>query len=580
MIIKKYAKVLAAVLSLSLCMGQGVWATELGNSVGRESTSTATEADSQSADGSNTQENTQTSQSDANSSVDNTEENVSEDSSTKTTDSAAAADSKSAEDASTEDKQDAKNQENSETVSEDSELAGAGKSLASSYKLQCRVHRQTYGWSDWIDSDSIAGTIGEGKRLEAIQIRIVDKNGNSTNQYHVSYKVHRQTYGWTDWVMDGGEAGTTGEGKRLEAICIKVTDNSGNSYQVTYRVHAQTYGWMDTVTGENEAGTTGQGKRLEAIVLSLNSSIPTPSSNSTAPDAKNSRASISYSGHVQTFGDVAAVDNGAQLGTTGLGKRIEGITINLIQPTSGNISGNIVYSAHVQTYGWLNSVTNGNYCGTTGEAKRLEAIKISLSGNLAQQYDIYYRVHSQTYGWLGWAMNGDAAGTEGYGKRLEAIEIRLVKKGESAPSISGDAFLKKASESSSDSSSDASKVSAIKQYLGTRYVWGGNTPSTGWDCSGCAIWILKNLYGVTLKGRATYQIVYEGSEVSLKDRNKWKVGDLIFFGDSVANNSHVAIYIGNGEIFHAADSNSGTIVTKLANWTWGNSHIVAVRRYK
>lgn len=573
MIIKKYAKVLAVVLGVSLCFGQGVSAVELGDRV--ETQTTASEG----VDNTGTQEATATAESskegeeNQDTSATTSETTAGEEGTTKTTESAAT-DGKKTGSESQEETTDASSRQNTEENSEETELAQAGQSLASSYKLQCRVHRQTYGWSDWIDSDSIAGTVGEGKRLEAIQIRIVDKNGNATSQYHVSYKVHRQTYGWTDWVSDGAEAGTTGEGKRLEAICIKVTDNSGNSYQVSYRVHAQTYGWMDTVTGGAEAGTVGQGKRLEAMVLSLNSTIPTPSSNSTAPDVQTTKASITYSGHVQTFGDVAAVENGAQLGTTGLGKRIEGMTINLIQP-SGGISGNIVYQAHVQTYGWLDSVTNGNYCGTTGQGKRMEAIKISLTGDLANQYDIYYRVHSQTYGWLGWAMNGDAAGTEGYAKRLEAIEIRLVKKGESAPTISGDAFLKKVSESSTDTS----KVATIKQYLGTKYVWGGNAPSTGWDCSGCAIWILKNLYGVSLSGRATYQIVYEGSAVSLKDRNQWQVGDLIFFGDSVANNSHVAIYIGNGEIFHAADENSGTIVTKLANWTWGNSHIVAVRRY-
>lgn len=575
MIIKKYAKVLATVLSISLCSGQGVWATELGDTVGTENSTTEGVDNVDSLDESRGAANTETGQEDTSSSAEASEKNNSEDSSAKSVDSDTV-DSKKADDESAEEKTEAAAGQDSKTDSQESELATAGTSLASSYKLQCRVHRQTYGWSDWIDSDSIAGTVGEGKRLEAIQIRIVDKNGNATSQYHVSYKVHRQTYGWTDWVSDGGEAGTTGEGKRLEAICIKVTDNSGNTYQVSYRVHAQTYGWMDTVSGSAEAGTTGQGKRLEAIVLSLNGTIPTPSSNSTASDAQTTKATITYSGHVQTFGDVAAVENGAQLGTTGLGKRIEGMTINLIQPSSGGISGNIVYQAHVQTYGWLDSVTNGNYCGTIGQAKRMEAIKISLTGELANQYDVYYRVHSQTYGWLGWAMNGDAAGTEGYAKRLEAIEIRLVKKGESAPTIAGDAFLKKVSESSTDTS----KVAAIKQYLGTKYVWGGNTPSTGWDCSGCAIWLLKNLFGISLSGRATYQIVYEGSAVSLTDRNQWQVGDLIFFGDTVATNSHVGMYIGNGEIFHAADENTGTIVTKLANWIWGNSHIVAVRRYK
>jgi uncharacterized protein YjdB len=71
--------------------------------------------------------------------------------------------------------------------------------------------------------------------------------------------------------------------------------------------------------------------------------------------------------------------------------------------------------------------------GTSGRGLRLEAIQIKLTGEMANQYDVYYRVHAQNFGWLGWAKNGASAGTEGYGYRLEGIQIVLVKKGGSAP---------------------------------------------------------------------------------------------------------------------------------------------------
>ena len=76
---------------------------------------------------------------------------------------------------------------------------------------------------------------------------------------------------------------------------------------------------------------------------------------------------------------------------------------------------------------------DGKQSGTTGEGKRLEAIKIQLTGADKDKYDIYYRVHAQSYGWLGWAKNGAPSGTAGYAKRLEGIQIVVVKKGESAP---------------------------------------------------------------------------------------------------------------------------------------------------
>lgn len=73
---------------------------------------------------------------------------------------------------------------------------------------------------------------------------------------------------------------------------------------------------------------------------------------------------------------------------------------------------------------WLAELgINGTTSGTSGLGKRLEAIQIELTGQAAQQYDIYYRVHVQSYGWLDWAKNGQMSGTSGLAKRLE--ESRL-----------------------------------------------------------------------------------------------------------------------------------------------------------
>lgn len=73
----------------------------------------------------------------------------------------------------------------------------------------------------------------------------------------------------------------------------------------------------------------------------------------------------------------------------------------------------IRYSAHVQSYGWQDWKSNGQLAGTTGEGKRVEAIKIELTGTQKNKYDVYYRVHAQGYGWLDWAKDGQAAGTQG-----------------------------------------------------------------------------------------------------------------------------------------------------------------------
>lgn len=106
-------------------------------------------------------------------------------------------------------------------------------------------------------------------------------------------------------------------------------------------------------------------------------------------------------------------------GTSGKAKRLEAIQIRL----GRNINGGVRYKTHVQTFGWQNWVSNGTTSGTSGLGKRLEAIQIELTGQAAQQYDIYYRVHVQSYGWLDWAKNGQMSGTSGLAKRLE--ESRL-----------------------------------------------------------------------------------------------------------------------------------------------------------
>jgi len=109
----------------------------------------------------------------------------------------------------------------------------------------------------------------------------------------------------------------------------------------------------------------------------------------------------------------------------------------------GGIDGGIEYKTHVQNIGWMDWVSNGQLSGTEGRALRLEGIQIRLTGQAANDYDVYYRVHAQNFGWMGWAKNGESAGTAGFGYRLEAIQIVLVSKGAGAPGSTSGAFVQK-----------------------------------------------------------------------------------------------------------------------------------------
>lgn len=141
-------------------------------------------------------------------------------------------------------------------------------------------------------------------------------------------------------------------------------------------------------------------------------------------------AHVEYMTRVQTYGELPWVKDGAESGTSGEAKRMEGLAVKV---TGSLLSGNIQYRTHVQSYGWMDWKANGALSGTVGEGKRMEAVQITLTGELANAYDIYYRVHVQTLGWLDWAKNGQEAGTSGLAKRVESIQIKLVKKDEAAP---------------------------------------------------------------------------------------------------------------------------------------------------
>ena len=94
------------------------------------------------------------------------------------------------------------------------------------------------------------------------------------------------------------------------------------------------------------------------------------------------------------------------------------------------------------------------------------------------------------------------------------------------------------------------------QFVGNPYVWGGTSLTKGADCSGFVLSVYKN-YGIKLPHYSRSQSNY-GTEISYKDALP---GDLLFYGNSKSTISHVAIYIGDGQIVHANDEKTGIIVS-------------------
>lgn len=294
-------------------------------------------------------------------------------------------------------------------------------STSSANSVTYSTHIQDIGWQSVVVNGGLSGTMGQSKRLEAIKISLQ----NTSYSGGITYKTHVESYGWLGSVSNGAVSGTTGQGKRIEAIQVSLTGEMANYYDVYYRVHAQDYGWLGWAKNGMSAGTEGLSKRLEAIQIVL--VVKGGAAPGSTENTFKTNTSVAYSTHVQDYGWMSTVKNGELSGTEGQSKRLEAIKIQL---QDAPYSGGITYTTHVQDLGWLSNVSNNSVSGTSGQSKRMEAIKISLTGDIANYYDVYYRVHIESYGWLGWAKNGMKAGSEGLSKRLEGIEIKLVPKGQ------------------------------------------------------------------------------------------------------------------------------------------------------
>jgi cell wall-associated NlpC family hydrolase len=113
-------------------------------------------------------------------------------------------------------------------------------------------------------------------------------------------------------------------------------------------------------------------------------------------------------------------------------------------------------------------------------------------------------------------------------------------------------------------------------YVGIKYVWGGNTPSQGFDCSGFTKYIFAK-YGVTLP-RVSRDQVRAGSAVT-PHFGALRPGDLMLFAEPGRAISHVAIYVGDGRIIHSASSIGGVGYTDLnTEGEWFYEYFVAARR--
>lgn len=294
--------------------------------------------------------------------------------------------------------------------------------------ITCKVLKTSAeNWNASSGDSIVCGMYGDGIIIESLGLELK----NSIEPGSLEFQGHIQSFGWTDWIVSGGVAGEAGSGKRVEAVKIRLTGELAEAYDIYYRVYVNTMGWTAWACNGDMAGTEGLYKGIESIEVKLISKEGIPPKDGAIFDAVEENIVVpvlDYSIFLKGTGWLSY--DGTDAGNPGGGGRAEGFKISVVDSV---YEGSINYRTYAQTYGWLDWVSNGAFSGTESVSKRAEGIQITLTGELADNLDIYYRVCVENYGWLGWAANGQPAGTKDLALQIEAIEIVLKAKGDTPP---------------------------------------------------------------------------------------------------------------------------------------------------
>ena len=109
--------------------------------------------------------------------------------------------------------------------------------------------------------------------------------------------------------------------------------------------------------------------------------------------------------------------------------------------------------------------------------------------------------------------------------------------------------------------------------VGTPYTYGGNTPQTGFDCSGLVAYVYRDMLDLRLPRTSRELAGIQGPRIAPE---KLATADLVFFGNK-GSVSHVGIYIGEGRFVHAP-SNGGTVRLDRLDGPYWRDHYSGAKR--
>lgn len=109
--------------------------------------------------------------------------------------------------------------------------------------------------------------------------------------------------------------------------------------------------------------------------------------------------------------------------------------------------------------------------------------------------------------------------------------------------------------------------------VGTPYRYGGNTPESGFDCSGLVAYVYREMLDLRLPRTSRDLAAVQGPKI---DPKRLAPGDLVFFGNK-GNVFHVGIYVGEGRFVHAP-STGGTVRLDSLGGSYWQKHYTGAKR--
>ena len=105
--------------------------------------------------------------------------------------------------------------------------------------------------------------------------------------------------------------------------------------------------------------------------------------------------------------------------------------------------------------------------------------------------------------------------------------------------------------------------------VGTPYRYGGNTPTSGFDCSGLVDFVFRDAANLLLPRTTQELIDFDAPEI---DRNDLNPGDLVFFSPTGGAVSHIGIYVGEGRFVHAPREGGTVRLESLTSDYWHRAY--------